>query len=206
MQQENGGRQMHSGRSGFTLIELLIVVAIIGILVAIAVPNFQNARMRAKISRVIADFQSLRNALEMYRIDNEEFIHGWHTSYLQFIHLTTPIAYISTIPVDAFWDASRSMSPLTKSYSYAGCCIKPYMYHDIILYQIPGKLENFMLLSRGPDAWPSTNHTWYYPQIKHFAMYMSSNGLVSTGDIIFETNPNLNVFPLSGPAVDPDIP
>ena len=57
-------------RRAFTLIELLIVVAIIGILAAMAVPNFLNAQVRAKIGRVYADLRSIQTALEMYTIDN----------------------------------------------------------------------------------------------------------------------------------------
>ena len=56
-------------RKGFTLIELLIVVAIIGILAAIAVPNFLNAQIRAKVSKVQADFRSLATAIESYRLE-----------------------------------------------------------------------------------------------------------------------------------------
>ena len=57
-------------RSGFTLIELLIVVAIIGILAAIAVPNFLNAQVRAKLARVYSDLKALSTAIEMYKLDN----------------------------------------------------------------------------------------------------------------------------------------
>ncbi len=57
-------------RYGFTLIELLIVVAIIGILAAIAVPNFLNAQVRAKIAKAESEMHSIITALESYRIDN----------------------------------------------------------------------------------------------------------------------------------------
>lgn len=58
---------------GFTLIELLIVVAIIAILAAIAVPNFLEAQVRSKIARVNADIRSLTAAVESYRVDNNSY-------------------------------------------------------------------------------------------------------------------------------------
>ena len=58
---------------GFTLIELLIVVAIIAILAAIAVPNFLEAQVRSKVSRVKADQRSLANGLEAYYVDNNDY-------------------------------------------------------------------------------------------------------------------------------------
>lgn len=54
---------------GFTLIELLIVVAIIAILAAIAVPNFLEAQTRAKVSRVKSDLRTLATAIEAYFVD-----------------------------------------------------------------------------------------------------------------------------------------
>ncbi|MGC9329227.1 MAG: type II secretion system protein, partial [Candidatus Hinthialibacter sp.] len=65
-------------KKGFTLIELLIVVAIIGILAAIAVPNFLNAQVRAKVSRVYSDLRSLGNAIEMYALDHTNYPGGDH--------------------------------------------------------------------------------------------------------------------------------
>jgi len=61
---------MRLNRSGFTLIELLIVVAIIGIIAAIAIPNLLNAIDRGKQKRTMADIRSVGTAVEEYALDN----------------------------------------------------------------------------------------------------------------------------------------
>lgn len=59
---------------GFTLIELLIVVAIIAILAAIAVPNFLEAQTRAKVSRSKSDMRAMATAAETYSLDYNKYM------------------------------------------------------------------------------------------------------------------------------------
>jgi prepilin-type N-terminal cleavage/methylation domain-containing protein len=106
---------MKNNRKGFTLIELLIVVAIIAILAAIAIPNFLAAQTRAKVSRCKNDLRTLHTGMESYYVDENAYVpeHLDMTSNEQarhlkiYTHLTTPIAYITAIPVDPFKSGMR---------------------------------------------------------------------------------------------------
>lgn len=95
------------GRRAFTLIELLIVVAIIAILAAIAVPNFLEAQTRAKVSRQVSDFRTMKVALESYRVDTNKLPETDSGTVVLprgvgMFRLTSPVAYMSAMPRSPF--------------------------------------------------------------------------------------------------------
>ncbi len=65
-----------AGRAGFTLIELLIVVVIIGILAAIAIPKFASTKERAYLAKMKGDLRNLATAQEAYNSDNQTYYGG----------------------------------------------------------------------------------------------------------------------------------
>src|SRR5919109_2597673 len=64
---------MTNARKGFTLIELLIVVVIIGILAAIAIPKFQHTKGKANVSAMKSDLRNLMSAQEAYYYDYQVY-------------------------------------------------------------------------------------------------------------------------------------
>ena len=104
-----------SGRKSraFTLIELLIVVLIIAILAAIAIPNFMEFQTRAKVSRIKSDQRTIATGLEAYAVDegtypaSEYYYWGNHLLFHGLNRLTSPIAYLTSVPKDSFGDRNN---------------------------------------------------------------------------------------------------
>lgn len=168
-------------QKAFTLIELLIVVAIIAILAAIAVPNFLEAQTRSKVARVYADMRAIASAIEAYRVDNTRYpppsIPG--NMYLGYFVLTSPIAYTTVLPPDPFRPPD---SLYGQAYRWRRV---PDDYTGNVANYIPGYLNpandyyrstsiEWMLRSIGPDR--ETNF-WDYPP------YDPTNGTLSRGEI-----------------------
>ncbi len=177
---------------GFTLIELLIVVAIIGILAAIAVPNFLNAQTRAKLAKVQGDFKSYGTAFEMYILDwnaapwdspSPAGDHGWASSLSR---VTTPVAYMNSLQPDIFQalDVIEALSPThfvgsKLSYDYTTIYFNGGVENPSKIWKDLFGRSLWRIASAGPDQAlinvPGRN--WLAQP------YHASNGLVSDGDI-----------------------
>ena len=89
---------------GFTLIELLIVVAIIGIIAAIAIPNLLNAIDRGKQKRTMADIRSIGTAIESYAVDNNRYPISYSNATGATMGTQLAPIYIKTMPSKDGWN------------------------------------------------------------------------------------------------------
>ncbi len=99
---------LHRKSNGFTLIELLIVVAIIGIIAAIAIPNLLNAIDRGKQKRSMADIRSIGTAVEAYSVDNNVYPSAASITTVQPVLEPT---YIKKLPLSDGWNNSMVFQP-----------------------------------------------------------------------------------------------
>lgn len=176
-------------RRGFTLIELLIVVAIIAILALIAVPNFLEAQMRAKVSRIQAELRTCAVAFEAYHTD-----HNYYPSYNNVrdnpiwdagphflpYNLTTPIAYLTSL-FDEIFEGKNTppWAPKLHEFHYFNRKQSPDFFQDREdnYFNLPsgtGKRYHWVSWSNGPDQWCDVGNLAYDP----------TNGTISAGDIV----------------------
>jgi prepilin-type N-terminal cleavage/methylation domain-containing protein len=182
----------------FTLIELLIVVAIIAVLAAIAVPNLLEAQIRAKVSRAKADIRSMVTAVEAYRADSSDYPGDYEcfTGYLVALsnpgvrlwtysetlkRITTPIAYITTLPPENPFGPARggNWSEMHGYWYVGGRHWRTQMDEGNYSTYFPYYRRTQYLFS---SLGPSKRFGSYLP-------YDPTNGTTSLGDIIYIAGP-----------------
>jgi prepilin-type N-terminal cleavage/methylation domain-containing protein len=215
-------------KRAFTLIELLIVVAIIGILAAIAVPNFMNAQTRAKVARQYSDMKSTTTAIEQLKIDKGVMLvdfwdddQQWGIDRMndvfggvgnvgagsrRMVHvlapLTSPVAYMSSVPKDPFAPnhLSEASSGHNERFGIKGN--DTYLYADWdaqssgadygghsggdagAKYHSQMRRGDYALIGFGPNA--GNDYSNSQGAVRRWVPYDASNGLNSPGDIMMK--------------------
>jgi prepilin-type N-terminal cleavage/methylation domain-containing protein len=113
---------MSGNRKGFTLIELLIVVVIIGILAAIAIPKFANTKDKAYVAAMKSDLRNLATYEEQYAADNQGAYFGGTADYTTPLQGFTPSQNVTIVATETAgpppdWSATATHSQSAKTCS-----------------------------------------------------------------------------------------
>lgn len=180
-------------KKAFTLIELLIVVAIIAILAAIAVPNFLEAQTRSKVSRVAADMRSVATAIESYAVDWNKYpfylnpddqgsLIGESITFIP-IRITTPVAFMTSLPIDPFPGKKNGLPVKPHTYFYKHNYLQIYLGNQ----NDPGHIQaHYQTLTGQYRAVQWEQWTWG-PDLDDdhgTVFYDPTNGTVSNGDVM----------------------
>jgi len=102
---------------GFTLIELLIVVAIIGIIAAIAIPNLLNAINRGRQKRSMADIRTIGTAIEAYAVDHASYPSVVAGDVGAGLHILIEPTYVKRAPRNDGWNEPLRAVTVLQTYS-----------------------------------------------------------------------------------------
>jgi prepilin-type N-terminal cleavage/methylation domain-containing protein len=97
-------QKLQTRRGGFTLVEIMIVVAIIALLAAIAVPNFLRARKRSQATRILEDLRMIDSATDQYAIENNKTT-GFNPTFTDLKNYLKTGSVLYTSGQDLFGDA-----------------------------------------------------------------------------------------------------
>ena len=104
---------MRATRKGFTLIELLIVVVIIGILAAIAIPKFANTKEKAIVSALRSDLRNLASVQETYWVNNQSYYGGVIPDPAFPVSLSNGVTITMVTATASGWSARATAAALT---------------------------------------------------------------------------------------------
>jgi type IV pilus assembly protein PilA len=128
---------------GFTLVEIMIVVVIIGLLAALAIPAFQRVQRASQNTRVINDFRVFSQAFEIYNSTNG----AWPNNVGPGVVPTTPVSMASDFKV-ANWQATTAIGGRWNwdnslgSGGNAGISVSLYTCDDAQLAEIDAKIDD----------------------------------------------------------------
>ena len=204
-------------RKAFMLFELLVILAMLALLTAIAIPRFLDSQRRTNASRVRSDFRAYAVAIESYSADNgrqpRELNNGWYGDMLpdpvtaQLLPVSGVMSNVISTPV-AYLSVARIPDPYQVTYTGVASTLD-YIYQDMqeraartptgFWPAAAAYYGKWRIVSVGPDR------SFSIPGVTNGAQmsYDPTNGVLSRGNLYRSPNHLDNEQPVAGQAYPP---